>query len=122
MAPTVSEVEDLSSTGWKQIDQQTKQNLLDMAEREANTIYGGQLATISEVEGNKDDFIANLCAHKLTLAQGGEAQSENATGGSVNYNTVTGESQDTLTETRYGRVCKMYLRQGASVSVVRGDY
>lgn len=119
MAVTVSDVEDLSSKSWQQLDATKKQNLLDMAEREATTIYSDRVATLPTIEGNTDDFIKLLAAHLWTLSSGGETQSESATGGSVNYNTVTGESIDTLSQTRYGRQAKSYLRDKAGIGIVR---
>jgi hypothetical protein len=118
MPPTVSEVESLSSKGWNSLDSTKKQELLDMAEREANELYSGQVSTLPEIEGDTDDFIRHLAAHKWTLAEGGEAQSESNTGGNVSYNTVTGENLDNLSQTRFGREAKSYLRDESSISVV----
>lgn len=118
MAVTVSDVEALDSMGWDQLDNAKKQALLDIAESEAQSLYGGDLSTFSEIEGSTDDFIKYLAAHKWELAEGGETQSESSSGGSVNYNTVTGESTDTLEQTRYGREALKYIREGMSVSFV----
>jgi hypothetical protein len=118
MAPTVSDVEALSSMSWENFDQSKKQELLDMAEREADQLYAGNVSTLPEIEGDRDDFIKLLAAHKWELAEGGEAQSESNTGGSVNYNTVTGDTIDNLSQTRYGREAESYLRNSASIGFV----
>lgn len=115
---TVSEVESLSSTGWQHLDDAKKQDMIDMAERRADNMYGGQASTLSIIEGNRDDFIKLLSAHLWELSEGGEAQSESSTGGSVNYNTVTGDTLDSLTQTRYGREALEYLDRGG-VGIVR---
>ena len=119
MTPTIAEVESLSNMGWQGLDDTLKQDLLDISEREADTIYSGQTSTLSILEGNRDDFIKYLAAHKWEQAEGGEAQSENAGGGSVTYNTVTGEIPKGLSETRYGRTALEYIRDEMSISVVR---
>ena len=119
MPPSISDVENHSSTGWSQLADAKKTHLLDIATQEANDIYGGRVATLSILEGNKDDFIEYLAAHKWELAEGGEAQSESATGGSVNYNTVTGEVMNGLSETRYGRQALEYLRDESRIGFVK---
>lgn len=119
MPPTVSEVEKLSATSWNSLGSQHKQDLLDIAEREANSIYSGQVSTLPTIEGDKDDFIRYLAAHKFEQAEGGEAQSESNTGGSVSYNTVTGEVINDLSQTRYGRTAREYLRDESSIGIVR---
>lgn len=120
MAPTIDDVELLSSQGWQgTFEPQEIQDIIDFAEREVKGLYGGRVATLSETEGDLDDLIALVAAHKLELAEGGEAQSESATGGSVNYNTVTGENLMGWSETRYGRQALDYLRQLQSIGIVK---
>jgi len=119
MAVTISDVEMQSSMGWDQLPDQNKQHLLDQAEREVTDLYSGRVSTLSEIEGNKDDLVELVAAHKFELASGGEAQSESATGGSVNYNTVTGEIPNGWSETRYGRQALEYIRDETGFSMVR---
>lgn len=118
MAPTVSEVESLSSTGWNSLEDSKKEDLLDMAERQASTIHEGRVSTITIIEGDTDDFIKFLAAHLWELAEGGESQSESSTGGSINYNTVTGEVPNGLSETRYGRQALEYIRDDQGIGFV----
>lgn len=118
MPPTVAEVESLSSTGWSSLEQSKKQDLLDIAERQANDIHAGRVGTNTIIDGDKDDFVKFLAAHLFELAEGGEAQSESSTGGSVNYNTVTGEVLKGLSSTRYGLQAREYIRDNAGVGFV----
>lgn len=119
MAPTVQEVENLSSKQWEVLDDQQKQQLLDMAEREVQGLYGGRVATIDETEGNEDDLITLVAAHKWTLAEGGEAQSESSAGGNINYNVTTGETPNGWTETKWGRQAIEYIRRNQQIGFVR---
>lgn len=117
---TVSEVESLSSNGWQQLDQQKKEDLLDDAEAEANTLYSAQVATLPVIEGDRDVFIKNLAAHKYELSEGGEATSENMGGGSVNYNLGNpNENMIYLSQTRFGRTCIGNLGNRQQISIVR---
>lgn len=124
MAVTVSDVEALSAKGWQHLDdagggKTQKQALLDRAERFVNTTMSDRVATLPEIEGDRDDLISLVAAHHFELASGGEAQSESSTGGSVNYNTVTGEVMNGLSETRYGRMALEYVRDEQGISMVR---
>lgn len=119
MAVTNQDVEKLSSTGWSKLEDDKKTELREIAERQKDALYTDRVSTLPELVGNSDDFVKFLSAHLYELAEGGEAQSESATGGSVNYNTVTGDLLSTLTETRYGRVANSMLRNQASVGLVR---
>lgn len=118
MPPTVAEVESLSSTGWSSLETSKKEDLLDMAERQANDLHSGRVGTNAIIDGDKDDFIKLLAAHMYEIAEGGEAQSESSTGGSVNYNTVTGEIPNGLSETRYGRQALEYIRDDSGIGFV----
>jgi len=118
MTPTVSDVEALSATSWQQLDNSKKQDLLDFAERRAD-LHNAQISTLPEIEANREDFETLIAAHYWELAAGGEAQSESSSGGSVNYNTVTGETRNAYSQTRYGREAQEYLRDEQSIGIVR---
>ncbi len=118
MSVSIDDVEPLSSDGWGQLDDKTKKALLAQAESATDTVYGGRVSRLNEIEADRDYFVQNLTAHYWELAEGGEATSESATGGSVSYNTVTGDTMSNLTETRYGRICRDYLRNQASIGIV----
>jgi len=76
MTVTVSDVEALESKGWQSLDSTTKQDLLDDAKAERDTLYSGRVARTPILDGDEEVFIKNLTAHKWELAEGGEAQSE----------------------------------------------
>jgi len=119
MPISIDDVEPLSSDNWSQLDDKTKKSLLDQAESATDHVYGGRVARLNQIESDREFFVKNLAAHYWTLAEGGEPTSESATGGSVSYNTVTGDTMSNLTETRYGRICRDYIRNQQSVGIVR---
>jgi len=119
MTVTIDDVEDLASNSWQQLDAEKKQALLNQAESATDHIYSGRVSRLSKIEGERDFFVQNLAAHYYEQAEGGEATSESATGGSASYNTVTGQASSNLTETRYGRVCRDYIRNQQSIGIVR---
>lgn len=118
MVVSVTDVEALSSKGWQHLEQSKKEALLDDAKTERNTLYSDRVSTLPTLEGDENVFIKNLAAHKYEQAEGGESQSESQTGGSVSYNTVTGEVFEELSETRYGRVALKHLRDNQSIGVI----
>jgi len=118
MAVTVSDVESVSSTGWNNLTDIMKSDLLDDAKAIRDGSYSGRVSTTPILEGDQDVFTKYLAAHLWTLAEGGEAQSESAGGGNVTYNTVTGEWLDSLTETRFGRVALTQIDTNQSTGVV----
>lgn len=118
---TVSEVQAVYGEQEPSLSASKQQELVDVAERLRDGVFGGRVRTLQEIEGDGEDFGAYLAAHLWELAEGGEAQSQSQTGGSVNYAHLQGNVEHTLTETRYGRVCRMMLRQNASVGIVRTD-
>lgn len=119
MAVTIDDVEALDSTGWTQLTDSKKQELLDIAERQINGPLSARVSTLPTVIGDQDDALKFLAAHYWELAEGGESQSESSQGGNVNYNTVTGEWSDGLSETRYGRTLRdTYLRDKLGIGMV----
>lgn len=116
---TISDVESWDSKSWNALDSTQKQDLVDRAERYVDDILTKRTSTVSTIEGALDDLKTLIAAHFWTLAEGGEAQSESATGGSVNYNTVTGEVYNGLSETRYGRMALEYIGDEQSTGIVR---
>jgi len=120
MAVTLSDVEELDAQGWQQIDPDVKQESLDRARRLLDNQFSDRVATLPTFVGDRDDGLKLLAAHLIEMATGGEAQSESTEGSSVTYNTVTGETVDNLTETRYGRqFSDYYLRDRLGIGVIR---
>jgi len=119
MAVSVSDVEALDSQGWQQFDQAKKQALLEDARAERDTIFTEQVATLPTLDGDVDVFTKNLTAHKWELANGGEAQSESGTGGSVNYTFVNADQvSEYLSQTRFGRTARQHLRDEQGIGIV----
>lgn len=117
---TIDDVEKLDATNWSHLDDQTKQEWLEIAEGLISNQFGGRVATVPELQGNQDHATKVLSAHLFELAEGGEAQSESSTGGSVNYNTVTGDVVQSLSETRYGRLFRSeFLADETGRGIVR---
>lgn len=122
MAVTVTDVENtMGAAQYQSLESAVKTELLDQARRLKENVFDGRVATNAEIEGDGDDFIKNLAAHKWLQAQGGETSSEGQTGGNVTYNLPAGLNEDDLSSTRYGRVCLGMLRQRANIGVVRNN-
>lgn len=120
MAIDVEDVEALSSTGWQQLNDTKKSELVDIAESIVDGQLSARTARFSTIEGDKDEAKRWLAAHFFEMAEGGESQSESTQGGSVNYNTVTGEWTSSLSDTRYGRTLSdLYLRDRQGLGIVR---
>lgn len=117
---TVSDVEELDATNWQQLDPDVKSAELERAKRMINDQFSDRVSTLPTLIGDAGDATKLLTAHLWELTTGGEAQSESSEGGSVTYNTVTGESLNSLTETRYGRQFDTHhLRNRQGLGVVR---
>jgi len=111
------QVEQVSSTGWTQLSDSRKNELIRQALGERDTLYSGDMSRLPTLDGDGEVFTINLAAHKWELAEGGEAQSESGEGGSVNYNTSGGE--DYLEQTRYGKTALRHVWMDSSIACVR---
>jgi len=111
------QVEKVSSTGFAQLSDGRKDELIRQALGERDTLYSDMMSRLPTLDGDSEVFTVNLAAHKWTLAEGGEAQSESGEGGSVNYSTNAGE--DYLEQTRYGKTALRHVFQDNSIAVVR---
>ena len=116
----ISDVENLSSTGFSQLSRSRKVRAIRDALGEAETIYYGDMARFPTLDGEAETFLLNLSAHKMELAEGGEPQSESGEGGSTSYN--QGNPEDYLDLTRFGRTAKRHVRNEESVGIVRSWY
>lgn len=119
MAVSRSDVENLASKSWNALSDTKKDAMLEDARKETNTIFSGQVATLPTLEGDRDVFVKNLAAHKWTLAEGGEAETESSTGGSVTYKTNPAQMDEYLSLTRFGETAKAHLRTQQSIGFVR---
>jgi len=111
------QVEQLSSTGWTQLSDSRKNELIREAIGERDTLYSGRMSRLPTLDGDAEVFTLNLAAHKWELAEGGEAQSESGEGGSVSYSSQAGE--DYLKLTRYGKTALRHVWMDNSISAIR---
>lgn len=120
MPVTIQDVENYASKQFRQLDDDVKQEQLALAESLLSNQFSKRVATLPNFKGDRDFGKKLLTAHLWDLAQGGEAQSESSEGGSVTYNTVTGNAVDSLQETKYGRLFRdQFLFDEQGISVVR---
>ena len=113
----IDDVEDLSKTGWGNTSRSRKVSAVREAIAERDTLYSRRMSRLPTLEGDAEVFTNNLAAHKLEIREGGEAQSESGEGGSVSYQ--TGQVEDYLTMTRYGRTALRHIRMDESVAAIR---
>jgi len=113
----IEQVEYLSSTGWAQLSRERKSEAIRSAIAERDTLYTDRMSRLPTLDGDAEVFTLNLAAHKMELASGGEAQSESGEGGSVSY--TTGNVEDYLTLTRYGKTALRHIWEDSSIAIVR---
>jgi hypothetical protein len=117
--PSLQEVDEQYGDGRRTLSDSAAENIIDRADRLADDVYSSRVAREGQIEGNEKDFKVLLACHLIELTEGGEIQSQNQTGGSVSYNTVTGDPLDSLSETRWGRLAETYIRDNQSISIER---
>jgi hypothetical protein len=117
---TVADVELYSALRYAQLEDEVKNRLLLTAKGLIENQYTDRTSTLPTLIGDKDIATELLAAHLFELAEGGEAQSEGGEAGSVTFNTMPGETLNSLTETRHGRLFQdLFLRDRMGISVVR---
>jgi len=114
----IEQVEYLSSTGWSQLSRDRKAEAVRNALSERDTLYSGDMSRLPTLDGDSEVFTLNLAAHKLELAEGGEAQSESGEGGSVSY-ANGGAGEEYLDMTRYGQTALRHVWSDNSLSAIR---
>ena len=114
----IKHVERGSSQEWDSLSDKQKQQMLLEAKQGATTIYGGRLSRVPRIR-DRVLFVINVARHYWQQAEGGDPQSESATGGSTSYNTVTGEAMRELTTTRYGQRALEIIRDDQSTGIVK---
>jgi hypothetical protein len=116
----VADVEKYAALGWQQLEPEVKNTMLLTAQALIENQFTDRTSTLPTLVGDKDDATELLAAHLFDLAEGGEAQSEGGEAGNVTYNTTAGETLNSLTETRFGRLfADVYLRDRMGIGVVR---
>ena len=113
----IDDVDDLSKTGWSNTSRSRKVSAVREAIAERDTLYSRRMSRLPTLEGDAEIFTNNLAAHKLEIREGGEAHSESGEGGSVSYQ--TGQVEDYLTMSRYGRTALRHIRMDESVAAIR---
>jgi hypothetical protein len=113
----IDQVSRLSSTGFSQLGRDRKAQAIRSALGERSTLYSDKMTRLPTLDGDAEVFLLNLSAHKMELAEGGQATSESGEGGNANYQ--TGQVEDYLTLTRFGRTAKRHVRNEESLSAVR---
>jgi len=117
---SVVDVEKYAALGWQQLEPEVKNTMLNTAKALIENQFTDRTSTLPTLVGDKDDATELLAAHLFDLAEGGEAQSEGGEAGNVTYNTTAGETLNSLTETRFGRLfADVYLRDRMGIGVVR---
>lgn len=111
------QVDSGSSTGWTQLSDGRKDELIREAIGERETLYSERMSRLPTLDGDAEVFTLNLARHKWTLASGGEAQSESGEGGSVSYQTTSPDEY--LQLTRYGETALRHIRNDESISAIR---
>jgi hypothetical protein len=114
----IAQVENLSSTGWSQTSRNRKAEAIRNALGERDTLYSDRMSRLPTLDGDAEVFTLNLAAHKLELAEGGEAQSESGEGGSVSY-ANGGAGEEYLDMTRYGQTALRHIWNDNSIAAVR---
>jgi hypothetical protein len=112
------QVEQLSSTGWTQLSDSRKDELIREAIGERDTLYNERMSRLPTLDGDAEVFTLNLAAHKWELAEGGEAQSESGEGGSVSY-ANGGAGEDYLMLTRFGKTALRHVWEDDSIAAIR---
>jgi hypothetical protein len=113
----IDQVSRLSSTGFRQLGRDRKEEAIRAALGERVTLYSDKMARLPTLDGDAEIFLLNLSAHKMELAEGGEATNESGEGGNASFQ--TGQVEDYLTLTRFGRTAKRHIRNEESLSAVR---
>jgi hypothetical protein len=113
-----AQVEQQSSTGWTQLADSRKKELIRAAIAERDTLYSGDMSRLPTLDGDAEYFTIALAAHKWELAEGGEAQSESGEGGSTSY-ANGGAGEEYLKQTRYGKTALRYVWNDDSIAAVR---
>jgi len=111
------QVNNGSSTGWTQLSDGRKDELIREAIAERDTLYSDRMSRLPTLDGDAEIFTLNLSRHKWELAEGGEAQSESGEGGSVSYQ--SGGVEDYLSLTRYGKTALRYVWEDNSLAAIR---
>lgn len=99
-----------------------KTALREVAQRLTEQTFSGRLTTLSEIEGDREDFTKYLAAFLWDTAEGRSLNSEFQTGNAAPVDRVKSDPQSALSGNPYGEVCLLYLRNRDSIGIVRTDF
>jgi hypothetical protein len=111
------QVEQLSSTGWTQLSDSRKDELIRQAIGERDTLYSGRMSRLPTLDGDAEVFTLNLAAHKWQIAEGGQPQSESGEGGSTSF--TSGSVEEYLELTHYGETALRHVWKDSSIAAIR---
>ena len=116
---TVQEVQDVYGEKETSLDTAKKEALRDIAERMAEQIFGGQVSRQSEIEGDEEDFTRYVAAHLWEISERKRLNQEFQTGFDGDVQAMQSDPNSALSGTPYGNMALTYLRDRASIGVVR---
>ena len=79
------------------IDDEDRINtIIETAERYVGDLLDDAILRRANLRGNRKDINIWMACHMIQLSEGGETGSQSSSAGNITYNTVTGETQETL--------------------------
>lgn len=92
--------------------------LRQVAERLTDQVFSGRLATLSEIEGDEEDFTKYLAAFLWDTSEGRSLNQEFQTGNAAPTQRVASDPASALSGNPYGEVCLLYLRNSSNLGLV----
>jgi hypothetical protein len=96
--------------------------LRQIAERLTEDAFGGRLTTLSEIEGDEEDFTKYLAAFLWDTAEGRSLNQEFQTGNAAPVERVKSDPTSALSGNPYGEVCLLYLRNRSNIGLITMNY
>lgn len=115
---TDSEVQEVYGEKEPGLSSAKQTALRKIAERLTDNNFSGRLATLSEVEGDEEDFTKYLAAFLWDTAEGRSLNQEFQTGNAAPIERVKSDPQSALSGNPYGEVCLLYLRNRANIGLI----
>jgi len=118
----IADVHDVYGDQLPSFGKSQQNQLTSIAERLTDNVFDKRLSRDAQIETANEDFAAYLAAHLWELSEGGEVGSQSQSGGNVSIDHLRTNTENNLSETRFGRVCLLMMDDGASTGIVRADY
>lgn len=120
---TISDVQEVYGQNTPNLDSAAKQAQVDIAERFTEQAKGGRIATLSEIEGDEDDFAKYVAAFLWNQSTGRSLNEEFQTGNTEPRDAPRIESADALSGDPYGNIALMIAGgDRGSIGIIRADY